>query len=161
MSEMPRNPAAVARKSTEGRFLHTVQMGAHSIVADEPGRFGGLDAGPSPYDLLSAALAACTSMTLHLFAEGRKLVLPPFQVEVRHEKIHAEDCLGCVEGGKAKIDRFQRRIIFDGPIEEGVGALLLRIADKCPVDITLKSTASVLTRLEESPEPVLEPAGVA
>jgi putative redox protein len=65
-----------------------------------------MDSGPSPYDFLSAALGACTSMTLQLYAERKGWQLPPYTVEVRHAKVHAEDCASCVEGQGGMIDSF-------------------------------------------------------
>ena len=139
-------PAAMAVR-TEGRYQHRLQVGVHELTVDEPTRFGGFDAGPTPYGLLSAALAACTSMTLHFFAAKRGLGLPPFRVEVRHEKIHAQDCMDCLRGAGSKIDRFERRILFDGFVDTATQAAVIEIANRCPVDVTLRSQASVETRV--------------
>jgi putative redox protein len=100
------------RATGQGRFQQMIETGPHRLVADEPEAFGGLGSGPSPYDLLSAALGACTSMTFALYAERKGWRLPPFVVEVRHAKVHAEDCSACIEGATGLIDRFERVIRF-------------------------------------------------
>ena len=92
----------LVRASGEGRFQQVVEAGRHRLLADEPVSYGGLDSGPSPYDFLSAALGACTSMTLQLYAERKGWQLPPYTVEVRHAKVHAEDCVNCAEGRAAR-----------------------------------------------------------
>lgn len=132
----------------ESRFQHAVKAGRHELIADEPDSQGGMDTGPSPYDFLAAGLAACTSMTVRLYAERKGLQLPFFRVDVRHDKVHAEDCVGCVEGSGGKVDRFARRIVFEGGLDEAVQAKVLEIADKCPVHRTLEARSSITTEIE-------------
>jgi uncharacterized OsmC-like protein len=153
MSDAGEPRAAVAVKAEGGRYQHEVEVGGHRIVVDEPTRFGGLDAGPTPYDLLSAALASCTAMTIHFFAARDRLVLPPFRVEVRHQRVHARDCLDCVEGASGRIDRFERRIVLQLPVDRPTEEALLHIAGKCPVDVTLRSNASVGTAIGIDADP--------
>lgn len=138
------------RATGEGRFQQVVQIGRHRLIADEPQSYGGLDSGPSPYDFLSAALGACTSMTIQLYAERKGWRLPPFTVAVSHSKIHAKDCATCVEGGSGMIDRFERRIAFASDPGEEVASKAREIADKCPVHRTLEARASIVTIVETS-----------
>src|SRR3546814_12706627 len=86
-----------------------IAVGSHRLTADEPESVGGLDMGPSPYDFLLAALGACTSMTLRLYAERKGLALERTRVTLSHGKIHAEDCATC-ETKEGKIDRIERVI---------------------------------------------------
>jgi uncharacterized OsmC-like protein/pimeloyl-ACP methyl ester carboxylesterase len=134
--------------TAEGRFQHAVRAGRHALIADEPESYGGLDTGPSPYDFLAVGLAACTSMTVRLYAEHKGMQLPPFRVDVLHDKIHAEDCAGCAEGAGGKVDRFARRIVFDGALDEAGRAKIAEIADKCPVHRTLESRSVIATEIE-------------
>jgi uncharacterized OsmC-like protein/pimeloyl-ACP methyl ester carboxylesterase len=133
------------RATGEGRFQQVVEVGRHRLIADEPESYGGLGSGPSPYDLLSAALGTCTSMTLQLYAEHKGWQLPSFTVEVHHAKVHAEDCADCIEGGSGKIDRFDRRITFSTAPGEEVKAKAIEIAGKCPVHRTLEARSVIVT----------------
>ncbi|MGF1627046.1 MAG: alpha/beta fold hydrolase, partial [Alphaproteobacteria bacterium] len=106
--EPPPAAGAVAVSETHrGRLQQAVRVGAHRLTADEPREAGGDDSGPSPYDLLSAALGTCTSMTLRLYADHKRLPLEHVAVEVAHDRIHAEDCASC-ETREGRIDRFTR-----------------------------------------------------
>lgn len=139
------------RASGAGKFQHEVQAGRHCLLADEPVAYGGLDSGPTPYDFLSIGLAACTSMTLHLYAEQKGWTLPSFAVDVAHDKIHAKDCEECAEGREGKVDHFRRRIVLDEPVDEAGRAKLLEIANKCPVHRTLEQTSVIATEIENAP----------
>lgn len=143
------NDGAVRVRATgDGRFQQRIQIGRHTLIADEPESYGGLDSGPSPYDFLSAALGACTSMTLQLYAERKRWQLPPFTVDVSHSRIHAKDCATCADGGSGMIDRFERRIVFAADPGEDVKSKTREIADKCPVHRTLESRSLIVTIVE-------------
>jgi len=118
----------------------------HRLRADEPLSAGGEDTGPTPYDLLSAALGACTSMTLRMYADRKQLDLEEVVVHVRHQKIHAADCEVC-ETQSGRVDRFERTIELVGDLDEAVRARMLQIADRCPVHRTLHNEVSVVTHL--------------
>ena len=142
--------SVIVTETGEGKFQNTVTAGSHSLLADEPVSVGGLDSGPTPYDYLAAALGACTSMTIRMYANFKKIDLGAVSVEVKHAKIHAEDCLDCADSQKArngKIDRFERNITVEGGIDPELEAKILTIADKCPVHKTLESGASVVTNI--------------
>ena len=135
-----------------GKFQNTVSIRGHRFFADEPESVGGFDSGPNPYDFLSASLAACTSMTLRVYAEFKKLDVGPISVTVRHDKVAAEHCRDCgevAEGRPGKIDRFERVISVEGGVGADLEQKLLEIADKCPVHRTLHASAAVVTRFEE------------
>jgi uncharacterized OsmC-like protein/pimeloyl-ACP methyl ester carboxylesterase len=146
-ADKPQGEAPVDETSS-GKFQNVVQAGSHRLFADEPESVGGLDSGPSPYDFLSIALGACTSMTLRLYAEHKKLALGPIAVDVSHAKIHARDCAECTEaerGGNARIDRLERVISVDGDLPDKLREKLLELADRCPVHRTLEAGAKVKT----------------
>jgi putative redox protein len=77
------------------RFLQDVSIGPHQLKADELIASGGDDSGPNPYELLLAALGACTSMTLRMYADRKGWPLKKVRVRLTHEKIHAQDCAHC------------------------------------------------------------------
>ena len=143
-ANVPAGVVAVEETGT-GKFTNTVKTASHTIHADEPPSVGGNDRGLSPYELLSAALGACTSMTLRMYADLKKLPLERVRVEVMHNKVHATDCAEC-ETREGKIDRFERVVTLDGALDESQRAKLLEIADKCPVHRTLHAEVQVLTR---------------
>jgi len=137
----------VVAETRQGTFLNHVVAGGHHFLADEPVSVGGYDAGPSPYDLLGAALGACSSMTLRMYADRKKMPLDRVTVEISHSKKHAEDCDGCVEGKGTQIDHFHRTVHLEGILDEDQQRALLAIADKCPVHRTLESRAVITTEL--------------
>ncbi|MFT2214909.1 bifunctional alpha/beta hydrolase/OsmC family protein [Rhizobium giardinii] len=137
----------------ESRFQNAVRAGSHRLFADEPETVGGLDSGPSPYDFLSIALGACTSMTLRLYADHKKLTLGRIGVDVSHTKIHAKDCEECTDqerSGSARIDQFERVISIDGEVSEEFCGKIAEIAGKCPVHRTLESVARIKTVVKQS-----------
>ncbi len=145
----PASAPVVVAETGQGTFLNHIVVGDHRFLADEPVDIGGFDAGPSPYDLLGAALGACTSMTLRLYADRKQLPLDRVTVEVTHAKTHADDLDACIEGAGPLIDHFQRRIAVDGDLDDAQRSSLLRIADKCPVHRTLEASAHISTTLAE------------
>src|SRR5256885_7730155 len=112
--------------------------GGQGAGEEEPLAAGGLDSGPSRYDLLCAALGACTAMTLRSYADLKGIPLERVSVELAHEKIHAIDCAEC-ETKEGKIDRIERLIGLEGALDPAQRQRLLEIADKCPVHRTLHS----------------------
>jgi putative redox protein len=102
--------------------------------------------GPTPYDLLAAALSSCTVMTLNFFARREDLPLESVEVITRHDRIHAADCDDC-EQTSGRIDRFTREISLSGDLDTDQRALLLKIADRCPVHKTLENEITIESRL--------------
>ncbi len=137
-----------SRSSGHGAFQQSIRAAGHDLIADEPVSRGGLGAGPDPYDLLSAALAACTSMTIRLYAERKRLTLPAYAVEVSHDRVHALDCTSCLAGTDSRIDRFVVRIAVDGIVNIDLRTKILEIAGKCPVHRTLASASLITTSIE-------------
>lgn len=136
----------VVLESGQGTFQQLVRAGAHRLLADEPRSAGGDDSGPSPYDFLSIALGACTAMTLRMYARMKGIDLGRVSVEVRHGKVHAEDCAECAEGRTGRIDRFERTIRVGG-LDPALREKVIEIAGKCPVHRTLEASSVVATRL--------------
>lgn len=132
-----------------GRFGQDISVGPHLLHADEPPSVGGRNTGPTPYQLLSAGLGACTTMTLRLYAGHKKIPLERVSVDVRHDKIHAEDCESC-ETRDGRIDTFEREITLAGDLDAETRQRLLEIADKCPVHRTLHSEVRIVTTLKEA-----------
>jgi uncharacterized OsmC-like protein/alpha-beta hydrolase superfamily lysophospholipase len=134
--------SVVVTETGVGKFQQTIRAGQHALVADEPVAVGGLDSGPGPYDLLLAALGACTSMTLRLYADRKQLPLARTSVKLTHSRIHAADCETC-ETKEGMLDRIDKEITVEGPLDADARARLLEIAEKCPVNRTLKSEIEI------------------
>jgi|SRR5579862_1414928 len=134
----------LVRETGRGKLQQEIVSGRHRMLADEPVNVGGMDSGPGPYDLLVAALGACTSMTVRLYADQKKIPLSRTSVRLRHEKIYAKDCEDC-ETKEGKIDHIDRAITFEGDLTPEQRKRLLEIADKCPVHRTLTSEVKIRT----------------
>ena len=116
--------AVVVSENGQGRYQQEVRTGEHILLADEPERMGGNDAGPAPFDFLMAGLGTCTSITLRMYAERKNLALTGISVALSHEKIE-------VDG--VKRDRISRQITLEGNLSTTERQRLLEIANKCPV----------------------------
>jgi uncharacterized OsmC-like protein/alpha/beta superfamily hydrolase len=131
-------------ETRRNQLQQEIVIGPHRLLADEPVNAGGAGTGPNPYDLLLAGLGACTSMTLRLYADFKKLPLERVSVRMSHRKIYATDCEEC-ETKEGKLDRIEREIELTGELDETQRARLLEIADRCPVHRTLHSEISIHT----------------
>ena len=144
------NPPHVIVRGGAAGFGQQIHAGAHQLSADEPIESGGTDAGPSPYDLLLAALGSCTSMTIGLYARRKSWPLQEVVVSLWHSKIHAADCAEC-ETREGKIDRIEREIQLIGSLTSEQRSKLMEIADKCPVHRTLTSEINIRTKEKAAP----------
>jgi putative redox protein len=124
-----------------------ITANGHSLIADEPIALGGADAGPTPYDYLVAALGACTSITLRMYADRKQWPLDSILVRLKHKKIHAKDCENC-ETKEGMIDFIEREVELNGVLSQEQRAKLLEIANKCPVHRSLHSEIRVESRLK-------------
>jgi putative redox protein len=130
-------------------FAQAITVGRHQLTCDEPTDVGGTNTGPTPYDLLLAALGSCTSMTLAMYARHKGWPLEAVTVRLRHAKIHAADCAAC-ESKEGRLDYIERAVELTGVLTDEQRARLLDIANKCPVHQTLMSEIHIETRLAPS-----------
>ena len=134
----------VAARLGDTKFTTEIVAGRHGLLADESEEVGGDDFGPSPYQYLSAALGACTVMTLQMYARRKKWDLKEVKVHLDHGKHYKNDCEHCEDKG-SKIDRFDRHIEMFGNLDDKQKKRLLEIADRCPVHRTLHGEIQVKT----------------
>ncbi len=132
----------IVRETRGGNLQQEVIAGRHHFLADEPVSVGGTDSGPGPYDLLLAALGACTSMTVRLYADRKQWPLKRTTVKLKHGRIYAKDCAEC-ETKEGMIDHIDRVIAFEGELDAEQHRRLMEIADKCPVHRTLESEVKI------------------
>jgi putative redox protein len=123
---------------TRGSFRTEVEAGPHHFVIDEPAAVGGNGEGPTPYDMLAAALGGCTAMTLHFYAKREKLPLEGSDVSVTHDRQHVKDCADCASP-TGFIHRFRVEIRLLGDLTDEQRQRLLAIAARCPVAKTLQA----------------------
>lgn len=143
MTDLPQIEVAegvVATETLAGKFQLNIRSGDHALLADEPASVGGLGTGLSPFELVSAGLAACTVMTMRLYADRKGFPLERASTTVRHEKI--KDMM--------PPDRFTRTVVLEGPLTADQRASILEIADRCPVDLTLVRGSDVQTELSDA-----------
>jgi len=136
-------------ESGDGPYGQYITARHHTLRADEARAFGGKDTGPDPFELLLAALGACTAMTIRLYANRKKLPLGKVEVELRHAKNE-----GALPTAKAQ---FERIISLDGELTDEQRRRLLEVARQCPVGRTLEQGAEIRSRLAEARVPVQLP----
>jgi putative redox protein len=139
------NLAVSVRGSVSG-FAQDIGVGRHQLKSDEPIEAGGTDTGPTPYNLLLAALGSCTSMTVAMFARRKNWPLEDVTVRLKHSRIHAADCAEC-DTTVSMLDRIECEIELIGVLTGEQRTRLLEIANKCPVHRTLTSEITIDSRL--------------
>jgi uncharacterized OsmC-like protein len=157
--ERPLEGQVIVRGAANG-FVHEILAGRHQLRSDEPVSVGGTDAGPTPYDLLLAALGSCTSMTVGMYARHKQWPLIRVTVRLSHSRVHARDCAVC-DTENAMLTVIDRDIEFDGPLSDAQRERLLAIANRCPVHLTLTARIDIRTTLRAATQgrvPGNEPA---
>ena len=137
--------SVLAKETGVGTFQTRIDTGDQSFLMDEPAEFGGLGSGPSPFDLLCAALAACTLMTMKLYTKRKGWTLDHLNVRVSHQKGNAD-----------QRDRFDRVIELGNATDEQREGLL-KIAQRCPVDLLFERGADVTVTIAEATLDAAEP----
>jgi putative redox protein len=126
----------VVEETGVGDFQVEVTVGGTHFLADEPVDVGGLGTGPTPYELLSAGLGACTAMTLRMYARHKGWPLRRVRVCVGHAR----------DARQALPDAFVREIALEGDLSAEQRARLIEMAGRCPVHRSLEHGARITTR---------------
>jgi uncharacterized OsmC-like protein len=128
---------------SKGAITAEIEAGGHTLVADEPVSAGGSDLGPTPYDFLSGALGACTSMTLHLVAKRENIPLEGLELRITNDRMYAKDCADCLSAS-GYIHQFTVEIKLEGAqLTDEHRKRLLDVAGRCPVAKTLTNEIKV------------------
>ncbi|WP_025737473.1 OsmC family protein [Mycobacterium genavense] len=141
----PAEGTVTVAETGAGTYTQQITAGHHQLVADEPRPISD-DAGPTPYDLLLAALDSCTSMTVRMYTDRKGGPLENVRVTLRHSRIHAQDCAEC-ETKIGWVDHIDREIELTGDLDDTQRQKLLHISERCPVHQTLTSEVHIATSL--------------
>ena len=147
MAEAAPLEGVVIVRGSGSTFVQEITAGEHHLQSDEPASLGGTETGPTPYDLLLAALGSCTSMTVGMYARRKQWPLEAVTVRLRHSRIHARDCAEC-ETQDAMLTRIDRDVWFEGPLSDEQRERLLEMANRCPVHRTLTARIEIRTTLQ-------------
>ena len=148
---------AVIVTTGQAKYGHDVAIGQHRVHVDEPQASGGRDAGPTPYEMLLAALGTCTAITVQMYADRHRWLLRSVQARLSHTREHAADCAQCTTA-TPQVDRIELVISLDGDLTDDQRRRLLAIAARCPVHNSLAAPISI--HIEEWRESGLMPAQV-
>jgi putative redox protein len=147
MAEAPKAEEVLVAETGRGKFQVEARAGSATLVIDEPKELGGLGSGPNPYDLLCAALGACTTMTIRMYADQKQWPLAQARVSVTHARRTLKTR-----------DAFDRLIKLDGDLTEEQRQRLVSVAERCPVHLTLTNGADIRTTLAPASEPAHTPS---
>lgn len=128
---------------SKGGFQVEISDGSHVWIADEPVELGGDYAGPGTYDLLLSSLAACTIITLHMYANRKGWPLESVEIKMSTEKVLARDCEDCESDPNIKVDIIEKELKIQGDLDEDQLARLAQIADRCPIHRSLISETKI------------------
>ncbi|SEN72442.1 bifunctional alpha/beta hydrolase/OsmC family protein [Nitrosomonas marina] len=139
------NEGTVIVKEIDQNFTREIITANHRLISDEPVRVGGADQGVNPYELLLAALGSCTSMTLRMYANHKKIDVQAIEVTLQHSRVHTDDCATCEEQ-ETLVDKITRTIKLTGQLDDQQRSRMLEIANRCPVHKTLENQIYIETR---------------
>lgn len=139
MTDTPPPGTVIVATSGEGKLSQVVMAGSHVLRSDEPQGAGGDDLGPTPHELLLAALGSCTAITLQMVAGRKKWPLEHVEVRLRRGTLPRDN------GGAGTL--ILRDIVLDGPLDQDQRRKLLDIAEKCPVHKTLTGEVTIVSGL--------------
>ncbi|MFV2090906.1 MAG: alpha/beta fold hydrolase [Pseudomonadales bacterium] len=128
------------------KFLRDIHSDDHYWLADEPKRVGGDNLGPDPYEHLLAALGACTSMTIRMYANHKSWPLEDVAVHLTHSREYVRDCEDCeAPDSGTRLEVLRRYVSLEGPLDEAQRQRLMEIADRCPVHRSLQGRLKIET----------------
>lgn len=128
----------------------SISNGRHTLLADEPLHAGGSDSGPNPYDLLLASLAACTAITVQMYAQRKGWPLTQVNLNLNRRQVLAKDCPDCTSSPNSKVEMITVEVSFEGDLTPEQIDRLLDISTRCPVHRSLVGEIKINTHLAGS-----------
>ena len=141
-----REVSVVSRKEPYAVEISTIE---HNWLADEPAELGGMDAGPSPYELLLGAVGACMTITARMYAKRKGWPLETVRVELDFSKLRAEDCNDC-QTEKGPVSLIGIRLRLEGDLDQSQRDRIAEIASRCPVKRSLEGEIKIRSELMET-----------
>jgi putative redox protein len=138
----------VVSAAPHSKIAQEIRAGRHTLLVDEPTPIGD-DTGPTPYDLLLAALGSCTAMTLQIYAQRKGWPLEQVTVRLSHTRVYADDSRDCA-AARCMIERIDVVLDLTGPLADEQRARLVQIAERCPVHRSLVAEQHIVTTLTKS-----------
>ena len=117
-------------------YAQEIRARTHRLTSDEPESNGGQDTGPAPYELLLAALASCTSLTLRMYADKKGWELGSIKVDARFSR----DDKG--------VETIERNIVFGNSLAPEQLSRLADICEKTPVTKTIRQGTAIHSKLQ-------------
>lgn len=139
--------ATVTAELRQG-VVTTISARQFSWKADEPPEAKGTDEGPTPYEILLGSLAACTAITLRLYANRKSIELSGVDVELEFDRVHADDCDDCDERADGYVERIQSKVTIHGSFDDAQRERLAQVAARCPVHKTLANGVHISDSVE-------------
>ncbi len=139
--------ARITAELTSGLQV-TISNGRHTWRGDEPAAAGGDDTGPTPYEMLLGALAACTCITLQLYCRHKGIVLKAVSATYDYDRVHAEDCVDCDNPKRGHLERVSSHIRIAGEFDDAQRKRLAEVAERCPVHKTLANGVHLVDTVE-------------
>jgi putative redox protein len=130
--------STITAELTDGYAVDLRTSTGHTWAADEPVAAGGTDTGPTPYELLLGALAACTTITVSMYAQRKGWSVDSIEVSYEHDRVHVDDCAECESRHRGYIDRIVSEITIRGDLDDSQRKRLAEVAARCPVHKTLE-----------------------
>ncbi len=136
--------ATITAELDEGMAVTLESDAGHRWQADEPEEAGGSGTGPDPYELLLGSLAACTCITVKMYAREKGWALEAVSARYRHDRVHADDCDECDDDQSGYIDRVTGDLTITGDLDDQQQRRLAEVAGRCPVQKTLEKGVHVV-----------------
>lgn len=142
---------AIVNAKLDSGARTTIIARQFSWLADEPQLAGGTDEGPTPYEILLGALAACVAITLRLYADHKGISLRGVNVSLEFDRMHAEDCLECHNPEGGMIERIKTKVTLKGSFDDAQEKRLAQVAERCPVHKTLVKGVQIFDSVSFEP----------
>jgi putative redox protein len=118
-------------------FSVDISVHAHHLVSDVKPALGGTDLGPDPHEILEAALGACTTMTVQMYADRKGWKLESCDTQIKFIREDAEAIV------------IERNIELKGELDESQKQRLFEIAEKCPIHKVLSRGVQIQSQMKQ------------
>ena len=144
---MPQKQVTVTATLGDG-FVMESQIGAHSILIDQPKEAGGTDTGPNPLQYFLLSVAGCMGAVGRIIANQKKLNVRHINVQVKGD-LNTDGLLGKAVDGRVGFDSIAVSVDIDADLSaQEKQAFLEEIEARCPIADNIVNTTSVSVQLQ-------------